>query len=165
MTDRNNFWYQPFVAVFGSPGVKVPVVEDALFSHEQEVYPILSLDENSIEFEFQADRNDYVDLPATYLALKSKLVRGRGFDTYKTTEKKKEHKEVTVFTETGNDHVEYIKEVEELPHITHVDSNLHSIFSSAALYINNHQMYNSNGIYAHESHIFNIFNSTMTDYR
>ena len=61
-------------------------------SHEQEIYPTTSLDEDSIEFEFQTDCNVYVDLRQTYLALKIKLFKGRGFDTYKTTEKKKEHK-------------------------------------------------------------------------
>ena len=98
MTDPNNFRYQPFVAVSGNPGVKVPVVDDLLSSHEHESYPTTSLDENSTEFDFQTDRNVYVDLRETYVALKIKLVKGRGFDTYKTTEKKKEHKEDTVFS-------------------------------------------------------------------
>ena len=53
MTDLNNFRYQPFVTVSGNPGVKVPVVDDVLSSHEHEIYPTTSLDENSIEFEFQ----------------------------------------------------------------------------------------------------------------
>ena len=52
MTDLNNFRYQPFVAVSGNPGVKVPVVDDVLISHEQEFYPTTSLDQNRIEFEF-----------------------------------------------------------------------------------------------------------------
>ena len=128
MTDINNFRYQPFVAVFGNPGVKVPVVDDVLSSHEHESYPTTSLNENSIEFEFQTDRNVYVDLRQTYLALKIKLVKVRGFDTYKTTEKKKEHKEDTVFTETGDDDVEFIEEGEGVPHITHLNNMLHSIF-------------------------------------
>ena len=68
--------------------MKVPAVDDVLSSHEHEIYPTTFLDENSIEFEFQTDRNVYVDLQQTYLALKIKLVKGRGFDTYKTTEKK-----------------------------------------------------------------------------
>ena len=55
MTDLNIFRYQPFVAVSGNPGVKVPVVDDMLSSHEQEIYPTTSLDENSIEFDFQTD--------------------------------------------------------------------------------------------------------------
>ena len=62
MTDLNNFRYQLFVTVSGNPGVKVPVVDDVLSSHEHEIYPTTSLDENSIEFEFQTDRNVYVDL-------------------------------------------------------------------------------------------------------
>ena len=56
-------------------------MDDLLSSHEQEIYPTTTLDENSIEFEFQTDRNAYVDLRQTYLALKIKLVEGRGFDT------------------------------------------------------------------------------------
>ena len=41
---------------------------------------------------------------------------------------------------------------------------LHSIFSKAELYNNNHQIYNSNGPYAHKYHISNNFKSTLTDY-
>ena len=96
MTDQNNFRYQPFLAVSGNAGGKVPVVDDVLSSHELEIYPTISLEEISIEFEFQKDRNVYVVLRQTYLALKIKLVKGCGFDTYKTTEK--EPKEDTVFT-------------------------------------------------------------------
>ena len=165
MTDLNNFRYQPFVAVSGNPGVKVPVVDDVLSSHEQEIYPTTSLDENSIEFEFQTDRNAYVDLRQTYLALRIKLVKGRAFDTYKTTEKKKERKEDALFTETADDDVEFIKEDEGVPHITHVNNNLHSIFSNAELYINSHQIYNSSGLYAHKSHISTNFKSTLSDYK
>ena len=50
-------------------------------------------------------------------------------------------------------------------HITHVNNTLHSIFSNAELYINNHQTYNSNGLYAHESHISNNFKNTLSDYK
>ncbi len=44
------------------------------------------------------------------------------FASYKTTEKKKEHKEDAVFTETGDNDVEFIEEDEGLPHITHVNN-------------------------------------------
>ena len=101
----------------------------------------------------------------TYLALKFKLIKGRCFDTYKTTEKKKKHIEDTVVTETGDDDVEYVEEDEGVPHITHVNNILHSIFSNAELYINNHQIYNSNGCFAHKSHISNIFKNTLSDYK
>ena len=102
-----------------------------------------------------------MDLRRTYLALKIKLVEGRGFDSYKTTEKTKEHKEDAVFTETGDNDVEFREEDEGVPHITQVNNILNSSFSNAELYINNHQVYNSNGLYAHKSHISNNFKSTL----
>ena len=133
-------------------------------SHEQKIYPTTSLDENSIKFEIVTDRNVQLDLRQTYLALQNKLVKGRCFDSYKTTEKKKEPKKDTVFTETGHDDVEFIEEGKGVPHITHANNILHSIFSNKELYINNHQFYNSNGLYAHKSHISNNFKSTITDF-
>ena len=165
MTDLNNFRYQPLIAVSGNPGVKVPVLDNVLPSHEQEIYPTTSLDENSIEFEYQTDRNVYDDLRQTYLALKIKLVKGRGFDTYKTTEKNLEHKEDTVFTETGDDDVELIEEDEGMSQITHVNNILYPVFSNADLYINKHQIYNWNGLYAHKSHISNSLNCTLSEYK
>ena len=89
----SNFRYQPFVAVSGNLAGKVPVVDDVLLSHEQEIYPNTSIDENCNKFEFQKDRNYYIDLRQTYLALKMKLVRGRAYETYNTKEVKKEDKE------------------------------------------------------------------------
>ena len=74
----NNFRYQPFVAVSGNLWGKVPVVDDILSSHEEEIYPTSSIDENCIEFDFQTDRNYYVDLIQSYLASKLKFVKGRG---------------------------------------------------------------------------------------
>ena len=101
---NNNFRYQPFVAVSGNLGGKVPIVDDVLFSLEQEICPTTLLDENCIEFEFQTDRNSYVDLRQSFLALKLKFVKGLGYDTYESKEKKTEHKdESVVFTETGTD--------------------------------------------------------------
>ena len=69
------FRYQSFVAVSGNLGGKVPVVDDVLSSHEQEIYLVTSRDEKCIEIDFKTDRNCYVDLGQTYLALKLKLVR------------------------------------------------------------------------------------------
>ena len=82
MKAQSNFRYQPFVALSGRVGGKVPVVDVVLSSHEQQIYPTTSLDENSIEFEFQTDRNNYTDLRQTYLSLVLKLVKQRGFDSY-----------------------------------------------------------------------------------
>ena len=113
---NNNFRYQPFVAVSENLGGKVPIVDDVPSSHEQEIYPTISLDENCIEFEFRTDRNYYVDLRQSFLALKLKFVKGRGYDTYESKEKKKEHKdEFVVFTETGDD-----EEEEEVARVTYV---------------------------------------------
>ena len=75
---NNNYRYQPFVAVSRNVGGKVPVVDNVLSSHEQEIDPLTSLDENCIEFEFRTDRNFYVDLRQSFLALKLKFVKGRG---------------------------------------------------------------------------------------
>ena len=140
MTDLINFRYQPFVAVSGNPIVEIPVVDKVLSSHEQEIYPTTSLVENSIEFEVQPDRNVYVNLRQTYRASKNKLVRGCGFQIYKTTGKKKERKEDTVFTETGDDDAEFMEGGERVLHSTHVNNILHSTFSNAEVYINNHQI-------------------------
>ena len=52
-----------------------------------------------------------------------------------------------------------------MPHITHVNNILHSIISDAELYINNQQIYDSNGLYAHRSLISNNFKSKLSDYK
>ena len=136
---NNNFRYQPFVAVSGNLGGKVPLVDDVQSSHEQEIYPTTSLDENFIEFEFQTDRNYYVHLRQSFLALTLKFFKGRRYDTYESKEKKKEHKdESVVFTESGDDEKE-----EEIARVTYVNNIKHSIFSNVEVYINNQQIYNS----------------------
>ena len=70
---NNNFRYQPFVAVSGNLGGEVPIVDDVLSSHEQEIYPTTSLDENCIEFEFQTDRNYYVDLKTVFFGIQAQI--------------------------------------------------------------------------------------------
>ena len=80
--------------VSGHLGEKVPVVDRVLFSHAQEIYPTTLLGENCVEFKFSPDRIFYNDLRQTYLALKLKFVEGRGYETYKTKNAKKEHKKV-----------------------------------------------------------------------
>ena len=85
----SNFRFQTSVAVFGNLGGKVPAVDVDLSSQEQKNYPSTSLDENRKEFEFQTDRNYYVDLKRTYLALKLKIDKGCGYGNYNTKELKK----------------------------------------------------------------------------
>ena len=133
------------MAVSGNLRGKVRIVDDVLSSHEQEIYPNTSFDENCIEFDFQTDRNYYVDLRQSVLALKLKLFKGSGDDTYESKQKK-EHKHASVvFTETGDDE----EEQEEIARATYVNNIMHSIFSNVEVYINNQQIYKSNGLYAH----------------
>ena len=94
------------------------------------------------------------------MALKLKLVKGRGYDTYERKEKKKEHKDESVFfTGTGDD------EEEELARVTYVNNIMHSMFSNVEVYINNQQIYNSNGLYAHKSYISNKFKAAISEYK
>ena len=147
------------MAVSGNPGGKVSVVDDVLSSHEHEIYPTTSLVENCIEFEFQTDRNYYVDLRQTYLAFKLKLVKGRGYETYKTKEVRKEHKE-----ETKAEEEETVEE-EPLSLVTHENNILHSKFSNVEVYISNQQIYYSNGLYAHKSYISNNLKGAIFEYK
>ena len=157
---NNNFWYQRFVAVSGDLGGKVPIVDDDLSSHEQEVYPTTSLDENCIEFEFRTHQKYYVHLRPYLLALKLKIVKGRGYDTYESKEKKKEHKyESVVFTETGT------YDEEEVARVTYVNNIMPSIFSNVEVYINNQQIYNSIGLYTNKSYISNNFKAAYYVYK
>ena len=73
---NNYFRYQPFVAISGNFGGKVPIVDDVLLSHAQETYPTTSLDENCIGFEFQTDRNYYVDLRQSFFDIEAQICRG-----------------------------------------------------------------------------------------
>ena len=163
MTGQNNFRYQPFVAHSGNPDVKVPVLDDVLSSPNKKFIPLHLLNTAlCLNFKKIATYTWFCD---NIVALKIKPIKRRGSDTHKTTEKRKEHKEDTVFTETGDDDVEFIEEGEGVPDITHVKIILHSIFSNAELYTNNHHIYKSNGFYAHKSPISNNFRSKLTDYK
>ena len=156
----SNFRYQPFVAASGNLGEKVPVVDDVSSSHEQKIYPNTSLDENCIEFEFQTDRNYHVDLRQTYLALKLKLVRGRGYEAYNTKEVRKQNKE-----EAKTEEEETAEEDNPVPPVTHVNNIFNSFFSNVEVYINNQQIYNSNGLYAHKSYFSNKFKGAICEYK
>ena len=60
------------------------------------------------------------------MALKLKFVKGRGYDTYESKDKKKKHKdESIVFTETGTD--DSVEE-EEVARVTYVNNIMHSFF-------------------------------------
>ena len=158
----SNFRYQPSVALSGNLGGKDRVVDDVLSSHEQEIYPTTSLDENCLEFEFQTDRNYCIDLRQTYLALKLKLVRARCYETFNTKEVKKEHKEEAKPEEEEEEKAE---DDDPVPLVTHVNNIFHSLCSNVEVYINNQQIYNSNGLYAQKSYISNSFKGAISEYK
>ena len=99
----------------------------------------------------------------SFLALKLKFVKGRRYDEFESEEKKKEHKDDSVvFTESGTDDEE---EEDEVARVTYVNNIMHSIFSNVEVYINNQQIYNSNGLYAHKSYISNNFKAAISEYK
>ena len=91
--------------------------------------------------------------------MKLKLVKGRGYETYNTKEVKKELKEEAKAEE------EETAVEEPVPLVTHVNNILHSIFSNVEVYINNQQIYNSNGLYAYKSYISNNFKGAISEYK
>ena len=147
------------MAVSGNLGGKILLVHDDLSSHGPEIYPTTSLDDNCIEFEIQTDRNYYVDLRRTYLVLKLKLVKVRGYEAYNSEEVKKQHKE------KENEEEEETAEEAPVLLVTHVNNSLHSVFSKVELCVNNQQIYNSSGFSAHKSYISNNFTEAITEYK
>ena len=104
------------------------------------------------------DRNFYVDLRPTSLALKLRLFRCRGYETYNSKKVKKEHNE-----EAKAEEEETAEEDAPVPLDTQENNILHSFFSNVEMYINNQQMYNTIGLYAHKSYIFNDFKGTISE--
>ena len=94
------------------------------------------------------------------MALKLKFVKGRRYDTYESKEKKKERKDDSVvFTETGHDEGRQ----EKVARVTYANNIMPSIFSNVEVYINNQQIYNSNGLYAHKSYISINFKAAISE--
>ena len=78
------------------------------------------------------------------MALKLKFVKGLGLVTYESMEKKKEHKdESVVFTETGTGEDE-----KDVARVIYVNDVMNALFLNFEVYLNNQQIYNSNGLYA-----------------
>ena len=138
----SNSRYQPFVAVSGNFVGKISIVDDVLFLHEQDYYPTTSIDENCKVFEFQTYRKGYVDLRQTYLALKLKFVKGRGYETYKTKKFEKGAQKKQISKQRTPE------EKQEAPVflVAHVNNILHSVFFyNFEVYVNNQPTYKSNG--------------------
>ena len=106
------------------------------------------------------DRSYCFDLRQTYLAVKLKFLKCRGYDTYNSREVKKEHKE-----ETNEDEEREEEQEAPVPLVTHVNNILHSILSNVELYTKNQQLYNSNRLYAHKSYISNSFKRSIFEYK
>ena len=91
--------------------------------------------------------------------MKPKLVRGYRYETYNTKEVKKDHKK------EGKTEEEETAEEAPVPLVTHLNNVLHSIFLTVEVYINNQQIYNSNGLYAHKSYFSNNFKGAISEYK
>ena len=52
-----------------------------------------------------------------------------------------------------------------VPIVSHVNNILHSILSNVEVYINNQQIYNSNGLYAPKCYISNNFKGAISEYK
>ena len=95
------------------------------------------------------------------MALRLKIVKRRGYDTYKSKEEKKEHKDKSVvFSESGDDE----EEQEKIARVSYVKNIMHSTFSKVEVYINNQQNCNSNELYAHKSYISKNFKAAISEY-
>ena len=127
---------------------KITVLEPIESSHLQEVYPSTSLDESSIEFEFETDISIYLDMRDIHLQIKVGLQKGILFDDFM---KKDEHGKPDMVISFTNDDLHYL---------THVNNILHSLFYNCELYMKNQQVYNSNGLYGHKALISNKFNAS-----
>ena len=55
---------------------RVPILEPIECSNTQKIHPTNSLNEFSLEFQFESDRNMMIDLQETFLFLKVKLSKG-----------------------------------------------------------------------------------------
>ena len=139
-TNDSNFRYGHFTNSCLEIFDKIPVLEPNGSSHVQEVHPSTSLDESSIEVEFETDRCIYLDIRDIHLQIKVGLQKGRLFDDFM---KKDEH---------GKPDMGIYFTDDDLHYLTHVNIILHSLFSNFEVYLlNNQQVYKLNGLYGHKA--------------
>ena len=110
---------------------KIPILDSIERGDEQKIFPTNSLNESSIDFSFETDRNVFADLRKIDLCLKVKLVKDGG-----------------------------TKDVEAGDEVSLVNNSMHSLFSNCEVYFNNIQVHTTNGLYAHKSFISNEFSNT-----
>ena len=115
-TNDSNFRYGHFTNSCLEIFDKIPVLEPIESSHVHEVYPSTSLDESSIEFEFEKDRSIYFDMRDIHLQIKVGLQKGRLFDDFMKKDERGKSDMVMSFTD------------DDLHYLTHVNNLLHSLF-------------------------------------
>ena len=101
-------------------------------SYSQDFFPTISLDESSIEFQFETDLKLYSNMRDTHLSLRLQLSKGRVFGAFKI--EKAEHKK-----KSEDDSRE-----EPDPSLIYVSNLPHSLFSNCEVYFNNTMVYNDN---------------------
>ena len=110
----------------------VPVLKTMISSYSQDFFPATSLDESSIEFQYETDLNLYLNMRDTHLSLELQLSMERVFGAFKI--EKAEHKE-----KSEDDSRE-----EPDPSLIYVSNLPHSLFSNCEVYFNNTMVYNDN---------------------
>ena len=148
VNQSSHFWYGAFTNSSLEIFDKVPVLETVHSSYAQEVFSSTSLDESSIEIEFEADRYLYLDMRDTHLSLKLQLFKGRLSEAIK--KEKAEHKAKS----------EEYSDEEPKTYLTYVNNLLHSLFSNCKVYFNDTMAYNANGLYPTKAEMSNEFNSS-----
>ena len=139
--------------IFDIFDIFVPVLETIVSSYTHEVFPSTSLDESSIEFEFETDRNLYLDMRGTHLSLKLQLFKERLFDAFK--KEKAEHKAK----------LEQDSDEELQTYLFYVNNLLHSLFSNCEMHFNNTNVYNANGLILHQAQTSSEFNSSAVSHK
>ena len=91
-------------------------------SYTQEGPPSTSLDESSLEFEFETYRYLYLDMRDTHLSLKLPLFKGRLFEAFKKERKAK---------------LEEYSDVEPQTYSTYLNNLLQSVYSNCEVYLSN----------------------------
>ena len=83
--------------------------------------------------------------------------------THTNRKKLRKHKNEEQPTEAAANDEE--DDTNSVPLLTYVNNIMHSIFSNVEVYINNQQIYNSNGLYAQKSYISNNFKGAISEYK
>ena len=81
-TNDSNFHYGHLTNSCLEIFEEIPVLEPIESSRIQEVYPSTSLDESSIEFEFETDRSVSLDMRDSHLQIKVGLQKGKLFEDF-----------------------------------------------------------------------------------